>query len=97
MGLAVAPLLYTYVRHGEEDVSGASCWVAPSDNTIDHGWSGLSHVFGGVTDSVGFAHAIFAVTRRGDLRWHRYTGHGEPADQVDAWDAQSGTVIGRGW
>jgi M6 family metalloprotease-like protein len=93
-------LWYTYVGQGEEDVTGATGWVAGSGNTVGHGWAGLAHVFGGVSDVGDFGHILYGVTTSGDLRWSKYTGDGAPVGtgtSSEDWHPRSGSLIGRGW
>jgi hypothetical protein len=63
-------LWYAYTGRGEDDVTGGTGWVPGSGNIIGHGWAGLAHVFGGVTDVGDFGDVLCAVTQQGDLRWY---------------------------
>ena len=86
---------YTYTGIGVEDVSGGTGWVAGSGTIVGRGFSGQQHLFAGTN---GAGHVLYGVNPAGELRWWRYSGHGQPVDEApDAWDPRSGTVIGRGW
>jgi hypothetical protein len=91
-------LWYSYHGNGESDRSGSVGWHSNSGNPIGNGWQNFRAVFGGVNDSGGFGHVVYAVAQNGDLLWYRYDGHGErdPSGSL-GWRPNSGNAIGNGW
>jgi M6 family metalloprotease-like protein len=91
-------LWFTYLGHGENDVTGATGWLHGSGDTIGHGWASLANVFGGVSDVGEFGSVLYAVTSTGDLTWSKYLGNGDAVGtNPQDWDPRSGSVIGQGW
>ncbi|WP_305783612.1 tachylectin-related carbohydrate-binding protein [Symbioplanes lichenis] len=89
---------YRYRGTGESDPGATGLnWDANSGNVISSGWHRFGHIFGGGDGRGGYV--IFAVDENLDLRWFRYTGHGEsdPDGKSADWDPRSGTKIGNGW